>query len=81
MKDKIFGKGWFIIKFAYMSEELNLVKDLAVILISAGIFTIISKALKQPLILGYIIAGFLIGPNIDFFPGISSQETVDSQSA
>ena len=35
-----------------MSEELNLVKDLAVILISAGIFTIISKALKQPLILG-----------------------------
>ena len=43
-----------------MSEELNLVRDLAVILISAGIFTIISKALKQPLILGYIIAGFLI---------------------
>ena len=80
MKDKIFGKGWFIIKFAYMSEELNLVKDLAVILISAGIFTIISKALKQPLILGYIIAGFLIGPNIDFFPGISSQETVDQWS-
>ena len=59
-----------------MSEELNLVRDLAVILISAGIFTIISKALKQPLILGYIIAGFLIGPNINFFPGISSQETV-----
>ena len=63
-----------------MSEELNLVKDLAVILISAGIFTIISKALKQPLILGYILAGFLIGPNIEFFPGISSQETVDQWS-
>ena len=63
-----------------MSEELNLVKDLAVILISAGIFTIISKALKQPLILGYIIAGFLIGPNIGFFPGISSQETVSQWS-
>ncbi len=63
-----------------MSEELNLVKDLAVILISAGIFTIISKALKQPLILGYIIAGFLIGPNIGFFPGISSQETVHQWS-
>ena len=63
-----------------MSEELNLVRDLAVILISAGIFTIISKALKQPLILGYIIAGFLIGPNIDFFPGISSQETVHQWS-
>ena len=63
-----------------MSEELNLVRDLAVILISAGVFTIISKALKQPLILGYIIAGFLIGPNIDFFPGITSQETVHQWS-
>ena len=63
-----------------MPEELNLVRDLAVILISAGIFTIISKALKQPLILGYIIAGFLIGPNIDFFPGITSQETVHQWS-
>lgn len=49
-----------------MSEELNIVRDLAVILISAGVFTIISKALKQPLILGYILAGFLIGPNVTF---------------
>ena len=59
-----------------MSEELNLVRDLAVILVSAGLFTIISKALKQPLILGYIIAGFLIGPHISWFPGIASEETV-----
>ena len=63
-----------------MSEELNLVRDLAVILISAGVFTIISKALKQPLVLGYILAGFLIGPNIGFFPGISSQEVVKQWS-
>ena len=63
-----------------MSEELHLVRDLAVILISAGIFTIISKALKQPLILGYIVAGFLIGPHIGFFPGITSQETVSQWS-
>ena len=63
-----------------MSEELNLVRDLAVIFIAAGSFTIISKALKQPLILGYIIAGFLIGPHIDFFPGISSVEEVDQWS-
>ena len=59
-----------------MSEELNLVRDLAVILVSAGLFTIISKALKQPLILGYILAGFLIGPHISWFPGIASEETV-----
>ena len=63
-----------------MTEEVNLVRDLALILISAGVFTIISKALKQPLILGYIIAGFLIGPNIHFFPGISSTETVQQWS-
>lgn len=63
-----------------MSEELNLVRDLAVILISAGVFTIISKALKQPLILGYIVAGFLIGPSIEFFPGITSMESVHQWS-
>ena len=59
---------------------MNIVRDLAVILISAGVFTIISKALKQPLIIGYILAGFLIGPNISFFPGISSEATVHQWS-
>lgn len=63
-----------------MTEELHLVRDLAIILVSAGVFTIISKALKQPLILGYIIAGFLIGPHITFFPGITSEETVHQWS-
>jgi len=62
-----------------MSEELNLVKDLALILISAGLFTIISKALKQPLILGYIIAGFIVGPHLGLF-GITSQESVEQWS-
>ncbi|MCR5245923.1 MAG: cation:proton antiporter [Bacteroidales bacterium] len=62
-----------------MGEELNFVKDLAIILISAGIFTVICRALKQPLILGYIIAGFLISPNLGIF-GISSQLTVDQWS-
>ena len=63
-----------------MNDELNLVHDLAVILISAGVFTIISKALKQPLVLGYIVAGFLVGPNVSFFPGISSTESVSQWS-
>ncbi|MBQ1637752.1 MAG: cation:proton antiporter, partial [Bacteroidales bacterium] len=62
-----------------MSEELNLVKDLAVILIAAGVFTIISKALKQPLILGYIVAGFIVGPHLGLF-GISSAESVEQWS-
>ncbi len=63
-----------------MTEEANLVKDLALILISAGIFTIISKALKQPLILGYIVAGFLVGPHMGLFPTVTSITTVDQWS-
>ncbi|MCQ2178113.1 MAG: cation:proton antiporter [Bacteroidales bacterium] len=54
-----------------MSEELSLVAELAIILISAGLFTIISKVLKQPLILGYIVAGFIIGPYLGIFPQFS----------
>ena len=63
-----------------MSEEANLVKDLALILISAGVFTIISKALKQPLILGYIVAGFLVGPHMGLFPTVSSTAEVKEWS-
>ncbi|MBR5700118.1 MAG: cation:proton antiporter [Bacteroidales bacterium] len=63
-----------------MEEGMSLVRDLAVILISAGVFTIISKALKQPLILGYIVAGILVGPHIDFFASISSKEAVEQWS-
>ena len=63
-----------------MSDEINLVKDLALILIAAGVFTVISRALKQPLILGYIIAGFIISPHLGLFPAISSTESVHQWS-
>jgi len=56
-----------------MSEEMNLVTQLSIILIAAGVFTVISKALKQPLILGYIIAGFVVGPNLGLFPQFSPE--------
>ena len=45
--------------------------DLALILVTAGITTIIFKLLKQPVVLGYIVAGFLIGPAFNLFPGIT----------
>lgn len=51
-----------------MHEELNLVHDLALIFISAGIITLIFRSLKQPLVLGYIVAGFIIGPHFDILP-------------
>ena len=39
-----------------------LISDLAVILLTAGVVTVIFKKINQPRILGYILAGFLIGP-------------------
>lgn len=62
-----------------MSEELNLVTELAIILVAAGVFTVIFKALKQPLILGYIVAGFVVGPHLGLFPQFSP-ESVDQWS-
>ncbi|MBP5504584.1 MAG: cation:proton antiporter [Bacteroidales bacterium] len=63
-----------------MDESLNLVKDLALIFISAGIITLIFRALKQPLILGYIVAGFLVGPHFGLFPGLTKPETIEQWS-
>ena len=47
-----------------------LVSDLALILIVAGIVTVIFKLLKQPVVLGYIVAGFLISPNFTYLPTV-----------
>ena len=44
-------------------HEVNFLQDLAVVMISAGIVTLLFQRLKQPVVLGYIVAGILIGPN------------------
>ena len=49
-----------------MSELPLLVKDLALILIVAGLVTILFKKLKQPLVLGYVVAGFLVSPHMPY---------------
>lgn len=49
-----------------MSELPYLVKDLALILIVAGFVTILFKKLKQPLVLGYVVAGFLVSPHMPY---------------
>ena len=57
-----------------------LFSDLALILVTAGITTVIFKWLKQPVVLGYIIAGFLIGPNFEWFPVINDHTSVETWS-
>ncbi len=60
-----------------MSELPQLISDLALILIVAGVTTIVFKRLKQPLVLGYILAGFLAGPNMIFTPSVADKESIE----
>lgn len=60
-----------------MSELPSLITDLALILILAGLTTLLCKKLKQPLVLGYILAGFLCGPVVNFLPTIADQENIE----
>lgn len=53
-----------------MSELSPLIIDLALILTCAGITTLIFKKLKQPLVLGYIVAGFIASPHMPYTPSV-----------
>lgn len=55
-----------------------LITDLALILGAAAIITLLFKWLKQPLVLGYIIAGFLVGPYFNFTPSVVDKENVET---
>lgn len=59
-----------------MGHLPNLITDLALILASAAVVTLIFKKLKQPLVLGYIIAGLMVGPNFPLFPSVSDSESI-----
>jgi CPA2 family monovalent cation:H+ antiporter-2 len=52
------------------------IQDLAVIMLIAGIVTVVFNRLKQPVVLGYIVAGVIIGPYTPPFVLITSQETI-----
>jgi len=54
----------------------TLITDLALILSAAAIFSLLFKKLKQPMVLGYIIAGFLVGPNMKLFPSIIEVDSI-----
>ncbi|NRS89942.1 CPA2 family monovalent cation:H+ antiporter-2 [Flavobacterium sp. 7E] len=54
-----------------------LITDLGLILMTAGIAVLLFKKLKQPLVLGYLIAGFLAGTHFDFFPSVTDIKSVE----
>jgi K+:H+ antiporter len=58
--------------------DIDLVIDLAVIMLVAAAVTIIFSRLKQPLILGYLIAGMIIGPNIPQFALVTDMSLINS---
>ncbi|MDO4950125.1 MAG: cation:proton antiporter [Bacteroidales bacterium] len=53
-----------------------LISDLALILICAGVMTLIFKRLKQPLVLGYIVAGFIASPHFGWIPSVINTDTI-----
>ena len=61
-----------------MSELPELVQDLALILVVAGFVTLIFKKLKQPLVLGYIVAGFLVSPHMPYTMSVVDQGDIQT---
>ncbi len=59
-----------------MSELAPLIADLALILICAGVMTLIFKKLKQPLVLGYIVAGFIASPHFSLTPSVMDTASI-----
>ncbi|MBG6187290.1 cation:proton antiporter domain-containing protein [Flavobacterium sp. CAN_S2] len=54
-----------------------LISDLGLILMTAAVAVLLFKKIKQPLVLGYLIAGFLAGNHFDFFPSIKDIKSVE----
>lgn len=54
----------------------DLISDLALILGSAAVVSLLFKKLKQPVVLGYIIAGLLVGSNFNLFPTVADPESI-----
>ena len=61
-----------------MSELPDNIKDLALILVVAGIVTIVFKRLKQPLVLGYIVAGFVVSPHMPYTMSVVDRENIQT---
>ena len=59
-----------------MAELPTMIQDLALILVVAGLVTLVFKKLKQPLVLGYIVAGFLVSPHMPYTASVVDMEDI-----
>ncbi len=57
-------------------EEVTLIKDIAVIMVTAGVITLLFRKLRQPPVLGYLLAGLLIGPYVLPSPPVTDLHTI-----
>lgn len=55
----------------------SLISDLAFILLLGAFVTVFFKFIKQPVVLGYIVAGFLASPNFEYLPSVANIENID----
>ena len=61
-----------------MSHLAPLIAELALIWISASLMTLLFKKLKQPLVLGYVVAGFLASPHLSFTPSVMDTANIQT---
>ena len=60
-----------------MQEIPALISDLTAILVLAAITTLLCKKINLPSVLGYILAGFLVGPVVEFIPTIHDMANIE----
>jgi len=70
------GKSASTLKEPLAMHAISFIQDLAVIMLVAGVVTILFHRLKQPVVLGYIVAGFIIGPHTPPFGLIHDEDTI-----
>ena len=59
-----------------MAELPTMIQDLALILVVAGVVTLVFKWLRQPLVLGYIVAGFLVSPHMPYTASVTDMSNI-----
>ncbi|MCC6400498.1 MAG: cation:proton antiporter [Flavobacteriales bacterium] len=63
-----------------MSQMPPLIQDLGLILSVAAVTTLVFKRIRQPLVLGYIVAGFLVSPHVKFMPTVTDEVNIRTWS-